>query len=119
MILVVDDEDLVRNVAQLMIERLGYGVVAAADGEEAVAVFRERAPEFTAVMLDMTMPRMSGVQTLEALREIRPGIPVILVSGYGEQDAVARFEGHRLSGFLQKPFQLPGLREKLEAVTSG
>ncbi len=118
-ILVVDDEELVRNVSKLMLERLGYQVSVAADGVEAVDLFRKTPDAIDLVLLDMTMPRMGGLETFHALRALRPDIRVVLASGYNEQDAAERFRGEGLAGFLQKPFQLPTLREKVGAALAG
>ena len=70
------------------------------------------------VLLDMTMPRMGGLETFQELQRRQPGIKVILASGYNEEDAAERFRGHGLAGFLQKPFQMPALSEKLRAALS-
>lgn len=118
-VLVVDDEELVRNVSKMMLERLGYRVLTAADGAEGVHVFTEHKDEISVVLLDMTMPRMGGLEAFQALRQVRPDIQVILASGYNEQDAADRFVGQGLAGFLQKPFQLPTLRDKLESALKG
>jgi len=103
-ILVVDDDDGVRTVATLSLERSGFRVVGACDGEEGVAALRERRGEFDAVLLDMTMPRLSGADTCHVIRQMHPDLPVVLMSGYTEPDAVARFGPHEVAGFLQKPF---------------
>ena len=103
-ILVVDDDDGVRTVATLSLERSGFRVVAACDGEEGVEALRERGAEFDAVLLDMTMPRLSGGETCHVIRRMQPDLPIVLMSGYTEPDAVARFGAHDVAGFLQKPF---------------
>jgi signal transduction histidine kinase/CheY-like chemotaxis protein len=103
-VLVVDDDDGVRTVATLSLERSGYRVVGACDGEEGVAALREGRGQFDAVLLDMTMPRLSGADTCQVIRQMQPDLPVVLMSGYTEPDAVARFGPHEVAGFLQKPF---------------
>ncbi len=81
--------------------------------------YRENAAEIDAVLLDMTMPVMNGEEVLAALRAENHGIPVLLMSGYSEQEAMGRFEGNGVAGFLQKPFQIQTLREKVEALLAG
>ena len=96
--------------------RLGYDVEVAADGEEAVELFRKHAHEIMAVILDLTMPRMDGVATFDALRRISPDVKVILSSGYNETEATRRFAGHGLTAFIQKPYQLKSLSHELARV---
>jgi len=108
-VLVIDDEPSVRETAQAMLERHGFTVLTAADGKEGVLRFRERPDAIDLVVLDMTMPRMSGEEVFRELRRIRPGVRVILSSGYNEQDATARFLGKGLAGFIRKPYGLDAL----------
>ena len=110
-ILVVDDEEEVRDVMSDMLETLGLGVVTAGDGAEAVEIFEALPDSFRAVILDMAMPTMGGSEALRALRAIRPEIPVIICTGYGQDQ---NFEGAEPSAFLQKPFKLSSLVKKLE-----
>jgi PAS domain S-box-containing protein len=118
LVLVVDDEEGVRTVAQGVLERVGFDVLEARDGREGVDVFRERAGDIRAVLLDMTMPRMSGVEALREIRRIRQDVPVILSSGYSEEDAADhfRFGEDEMSGFIQKPYAAAGLVDKLREV---
>ena len=115
-ILVADDEQGVRNVARMMLERMGFDVLVAADGRQAVECFRAHADGITAVLLDMTMPYMNGEEVFRSFQEIRPDVPVVLSSGYTEQDATSRFGKNGPAGFVQKPFQLSDLRQKLRAA---
>ena len=103
-ILVIDDEDGVRRVAKAVLESAGYRVLTAADGSQGVAVFKLHQEEIDAVLLDLSMPVMNGEETLHALRQLAPGICVLLTSGYNEQEVVQRFAGKGLAGFLAKPF---------------
>ncbi|HVB38394.1 MAG TPA: ATP-binding protein, partial [Vicinamibacterales bacterium] len=121
LVLVVDDEEGVRTVAQGVLERCGFDVLEAGDGHEGVEVFRAHAADIRAVLLDMTMPRMSGVEALREIRQIRRDVPVILSSGYSEADAIDhfRFGGDELSGFIQKPYAAAGLVDKLRQVLEG
>ena len=118
--LVVDDEDSVRNVATQMLERLGFSVLQAADGGEAIEVFHRCRAEITGVLLDLTMPRKGGAETFHELRELDPDVRVILCSGFNESDATTQLSEAGLAGFIQKPFDLATLRATLkQALPTG
>jgi PAS domain S-box-containing protein len=117
-VLLVDDEASVRHVVRMMIEYLGFSVLTAADGRQALDLYRERGGEITLVVLDMTMPRLDGVETFRELRRIDPKACVILSSGYAEEDVVSQLAGKGLSGFIQKPYTLDKLRASLSLVIS-
>ncbi len=108
-VMVVDDEETVREVAARMLEQSGLSVVKASDGLEAVAYFKDHASEVGCVLLDLTMPRMSGEETLEALREIRADVKVVFSSGYSEQEVVGRLDDESVVGFVQKPYLISKL----------
>jgi CheY-like chemotaxis protein len=114
-VLVVDDEQSVRRVAGRMLMAMGFQVVMAGDGAEAINAYRAYADHICAVLLDLTMPRMDGEETFREIRRLRPDACVILMSGFSEQEAVARFVGKGLAGCLQKPFTPEELRERLTA----
>jgi PAS domain S-box-containing protein len=105
-VLVVDDEEIVRSLAKKMVEVAGFSVLTANDGEEAVRLYRKHQDEIACVLLDLTMPKLNGEETFRAIRQISPGVRVILSSGYGEEFATGRFSGMGLAGFIQKPYQL-------------
>jgi PAS domain S-box-containing protein len=113
-ILVVDDEDLVRNLAKFTLERYGYTTEVASNGEEGLNIFSARPGEFAAVILDLTMPVMGGEEMLTHVRRIRPDVPVVLSSGFSEIDALRRFHDRGLAGFLQKPYTATALARKLK-----
>jgi CheY-like chemotaxis protein len=117
-VLVVDDEEIVRKTAKAALERLGYEVVLTSDGQEAVHVFRLIAASISLVLLDMTMPGISGEETMRLLREIRADVPIVLSSGFSEAEALRRFSNQRLAGFLQKPYSVQTLAAKLRSVTT-
>ncbi len=121
-ILLADDEETVRIVARRMLEMAGFQVLIAQDGCEAVDMFTRHAGEIRAVLLDMTMPCMHAEEVLPAIRAIDARVPVILSSGYNEQDAVNRFVGSGLAAFIHKPYRyetlLRTLRQALEPPTS-
>jgi PAS domain S-box-containing protein len=112
-VLVVDDDESVRAVTRAMLERFGYRTLAADDGQGALQLFQERSGEIDLVLLDMTMPVMDGIETLHALRELRPGVPVLLSSGHAESEAQARLGGECPSGFIQKPYRPSELAERV------
>ncbi len=112
-VLVVDDEEVVREVARQMLEHLGFRVLVAADGTSALEAFRAEREPIRLVLLDMTMPRMDGEETFRELRRLAPELRVILASGYNEQDATSRFVGKGLAGFIQKPFALAELETRI------
>lgn len=114
-ILLVDDEALVLNVGQRMLQRLGFETRVATGGLEAVAMFRQHHMELTGVLLDLTMPGMDGRETFAELQRIHPGFPVVIASGYPEEQISQRFEGQMPSAFIRKPYQLTDLSEKLMA----
>ena len=115
-ILVVDDEDTVRDVARRILERSGYTVVTAADGREALDAFQAHAGAIEAVLLDMTMPHMDGAETFTELQRRHGDVRVILTTGYSEQEATTGFNGGGPAGFLQKPYRAATLLAKVREV---
>jgi PAS domain S-box-containing protein len=116
-VLVVDDEPAVRETACRVIEQFGYTAVGAGSASAAMDLLRENAAPFAAIILDHSMPGMSGEEALPELRKLRPGVPVIVSSGYAESETMDQFAGHRVSGFLQKPYTSSALLEALRAAT--
>ncbi len=113
-VLLVDDEETVRLVGGRMLQRLGYQVVTARDGQEALEAFRKDPDRFVCVMLDQTMPRMDGRECLQRLRQISPNVRVILSSGYSAEELASRYtEDDMLAGFIQKPYSPSGLAKLL------
>ncbi|MDG4554196.1 MAG: response regulator, partial [Candidatus Competibacter sp.] len=112
-ILLVDDEESVRTLGARMLERIGFKVLTAADGQEALALYRNQRDEIALVLLDLTMPGMDGETTLRELRRIDAKVRVVISSGYTEGEIAPRFAGNALSGFLQKPYTLTALTQCL------
>ena len=102
--LVVDDDEAVRELAAETLERAGFSVLTAAGGAEALDCFRKHADGIVFVLLDRTMPGMSGEQVSAAIREIRPDARILLVSGYSRERAAEETPGRAAEAFLQKPF---------------
>ena len=114
--LVVDDDEMVRAAAGLMVERLGFSVVSASGGAEAVELFRKNLREISCVLLDVTMPVMDGEETFWALREIRQDVPVVFMSGHSSRDIDSRLLGKSRVGRLRKPFRRAELEQGLRGV---
>jgi len=104
-LLLVDDEPGALAIARTLAESLGFQVVEAADGREAVAIFELRHRELSAVIMDLTMPHLDGRQAYLQMRAVNPAVPVVLTSGYSEQEVLSEFLGRGLAGFLPKPYQ--------------
>jgi DNA-binding response OmpR family regulator len=115
-VLYVDDEDLVRRVGVMMLERMGMKVISVASGEEALRVIDSGAHEFRCVILDLMMPGLSGTDTLRAIREKDSQLPVMIVTGYGESDACDLIDGVMANGLLAKPFRAAELELALRAI---
>ncbi|HNT34319.1 MAG TPA: GAF domain-containing protein, partial [bacterium] len=115
-ILVVDDEESVLTVAQRALELRGFSVLTAKDGLKGVDLFRRHAEEIRLVLLDMTMPLMDGEEAFFEMKKIKADVPVILSSGYTEQEATNRFHSNELSGFIQKPYRPIDLIKKIKAL---
>ena len=118
-VLVVEDEEGVREVIVRMLERLGFHVIAAVDGQDALRVLDEHDGGVTAVLLDLSMPRMGGAETVRLVRQRSPELPVLLMSGYTERDVASKIlDGlGGAVGFLQKPFLSEDLSSVLRQIS--
>ncbi|MCX7872160.1 MAG: ATP-binding protein [Verrucomicrobiae bacterium] len=112
-VLFADDEEGVRSVAVKALQRLGLNVYEASNGAEALIILNKHKDEIDYVMLDYAMPGLSAEEIFREMRLIKPGIKVILCSGYGEEQAIVNFRGKGLAGFLQKPFDIFDLLNKI------
>jgi PAS domain S-box-containing protein len=119
LILVIDDEEIIRRTARAMLERYGYKVIVAENGKEGVALFQVLGDKVSAILLDMTMPVMNGEEALRLLKEIRPDVHVVLSSGYNEVEAIRRFAGKGIAAFIQKPYSTATLVDKIRSVIRG
>jgi len=117
-VLLIEDEEQVREMAGIMLSRLGYTVLEAKDGVEAMEIFQQHQDEIRCVLSDLTMPRMDGWETLVALRKLSHDIPVILSSGYDEARVMAGEHPERPNAFIGKPYQLKGLGDMIRRVLS-
>jgi CheY-like chemotaxis protein len=112
----VDDEDFVRFVAQRALEGAGFTVLTADGGRAGLKVFSEHCEQIDVVLLDLTMPDLGGEEVYRQIQDIRPGVPVVVISGYNEEYVTARFAGIGPVEFLGKPFEAKALTAKVGAV---
>ncbi len=115
-ILLVDDEDMIINVSQALLEKLGYQVIAVKSGEEAVEVVLRMGSGIDLVILDMIMPGMDGGTTFDRIREIHPRMPVLLSSGYAVDGQSSEILRRGCNGFIQKPFNIAKLSQKIRKI---
>jgi PAS domain S-box-containing protein len=115
-ILIVDDEEMIRAVCVEMMEILGFRTLVAADGEEALRLFEEQSDRIGLVLLDQSMPGMDGVTVFQNLKKTKPDIKVLLASGFSREEISERFTGLGLSGFIQKPFNLNSLSGEVQRL---
>ena len=115
-VLVIDDEEVVREMAKRSLERHGYTVLVADDGPAAIDILKRRPVKIDLAVLDLSMPGMSGEETLPELRKIRPEMKVLVSSGYSEAEAMTLFKGQRVSGFVKKPYTSATLAEKVKTA---
>lgn len=114
-VLLVDDEETIRGVGAEMLKELGFNVVTANDGREAIEVYKTRT-DISFVILDLTMPHMDGEQCFRELRMLNPGVKVIMSSGFSELEVTQKFVGKGLTGFIQKPYKFSVLREVIMGI---
>lgn len=115
-ILVIEDTDIVRHLAVITLQHLGFMVLEAEDGVQGIEVFRQHQAEIICVLCDLTMPQMNGWDTLTALRNLVPNIPVILASGYSEEQVMAGQHSEMPQAFLGKPYETKTLGETIARI---
>ncbi len=115
-VLLVDDEELVRQVARDMLEASGFEVLSAGDGREAVELVERHGEGIDAVILDLTMPRMSGEAAFDEIRRRRAELPILLASGYTEEETLKRFAGKGVAAFVHKPFRAESFVEAVQGA---
>ncbi len=114
-VLLVDDEETVRGIGAELLQELGFSVITANDGREAVEVFKA-VSDIDFVVLDLTMPHMDGEQCFRELRQLKPDVKVIMSSGYNEFEVAQKFLGKGLAGFIQKPYKLSVLKDAIRKI---
>ena len=115
-VLFVDDEDMIIEIAKEIFAQLGYKVLIARSGKEAIEIYEENKEHIDIVLLDMIMPDMSGSDTYDSLKEIDPDIKVLLSSGYSLEGQATEILNRGCSGFIQKPFKMKELSQKLREI---
>ena len=115
-VLLVDDEDIVIAVGRQMLEKMGFSVLTATGGLEALDVYKDNKDDIDLVILDMIMPDMGAGDAYDELQEINPAIKVLLSSGYGQDQQTREVLNRGCKGFIQKPFNMQALREKIEDI---
>jgi len=115
-ILWVDDEEIVLKVWSLMLQKLGYTVLQARHGYEALEIFKKNKDRISLVLLDMRMPGMNGCEVYDRLKEIQPETKIILVSGYIGRHIIDELSRRDFNGYMAKPFRLKELSNKVEEV---
>ena len=115
-VLLVDDEDMILDVGERMLGKLGYKVFTARDGKEAIAVFQKYPDKIDAIILDMIMPNMGGGETFDRIKKIKPDIKVLLSSGYSINGQATEILNRGCNGFIQKPFNLQNLSRNLRSI---
>jgi two-component system, cell cycle sensor histidine kinase and response regulator CckA len=118
-VLLVDDEEMILQVGRQMLTKLGYAVLTAGSGEEAINVFNDLHAGIDLVILDMIMPGIAGGETFDRLKGINPNCKVLLSSGYSLNGQAAEILERGCAGFMQKPFSLSELSRKIEEIISG
>ncbi len=113
-VLIVDDDDVFLKITESMVKMLGYPVMTAGDGVEAIEIFKKHAYEIGCVVLDIHMPRMNGIETLQNLREIRENVQVLIASGYLIETNLAQLTPLQPAGYLKKPVSFDTFSEILK-----
>jgi CheY-like chemotaxis protein len=115
-VLVVDDEEAIRDLARMILQSAGYRVLVAKDGDEALSVFTTHAADVHTVLLDVVMPGRDAAEVMEQIQKLRPETKVVVCSGYNDHEAAGRLRGRKPSGFLKKPYDPASLIARLKAL---
>ena len=119
LILLVEDEEHIRIVFHDALHDIGVRVVGAANGEDGVEMYRQHKDEVKLVVLDLSLPGISGEETLKLLREINPGVRVVVSSGFPHEDVARKFSDQVVEGYLQKPYNWTTLTESMGRYLGG
>jgi CheY-like chemotaxis protein len=117
LVLIVDDDRAIRDVLSALLKYDGFAVIVATTGEDAIALIEQR-PDLAAILLDLTMPGMGGMEALRKIRVLRPQLPVLLMSGYTVETPSPVLAVDGITAFMPKPFDLSVLRHKMRTLLS-
>lgn len=116
LILLIDDEEIIRMTSGEILNELGYEVISAASGDEGIAVLTEKNDMISLVILDMSMPGKSGLDIYREIKDLHPAMKVLLTSGYREEQKVGKMLEAAKDGFIQKPYTIDELDRKLSKM---
>ncbi len=116
MVLLIDDEQVIRDIGCELFESVGISCITASSGEEGIDIFKERRDDIVIVVLDIELPGICGNEAFEELKRIDPDVKVLFASGYAKEYVENRFFKRRISHFMSKPFQLNQLIEKVNLL---
>jgi DNA-binding response OmpR family regulator len=115
-ILLIDDEEIIRMTSGEILNELGYDVLCAANGDEGMAILKEKNNSISLVILDMSMPGKSGIEIYREIKEFMPSMKVLLTSGYKEEENVEQMLEKANDGFIQKPYTIDELNNRLASM---
>ena len=115
-ILLIDDEEVVREIGSEMLESLGLNCITAENGEQGIRKYRELQEEIAAIILDIEMPGITGDKVFDQLKEINPDLKILVTSGYAKSFLETKYFQRKLDHFMPKPFQLKQLCTKLKTL---
>jgi CheY-like chemotaxis protein len=115
-VLLIDDEEVISEVGKDLLEAIGYRVLTARDGKEAIEIYKNNRDKIDLVILDMVMPRMSGGEAYDKMKEISPNVKVLLSSGYSIDSQAKEILARGCDAFIQKPFGMRELSQKIREV---
>jgi len=118
-ILLIDDNELLQDLGKDIIEHLGYTPIIASEGEEGIEIYRKEKEEIQAVLLDVVMPGLGGLEVFRRLKNINPEVKVLVISGYSEEKRAGELMKEGALGFIQKPFKIHQLSQKLQEIMEG
>jgi len=112
----VDDEEMIIDIGEQLLKKMGYAVLIAKGGKEAIKIYKKKKDKIDIVILDMIMPEVSGGDTFDRIKEIKPTVKVLLSTGYSINGKAAEILKRGCDGFIQKPFDLKQLSKKLREI---